>query len=160
MFDIFHPLNTSSWGGTDSQMPPMVLIILCRKDVLFLAQKKKRGRPSKMTVEVVTKLEEAFAKGLSDREACLYAGISHETFYNYCEKHYDFRDRKELLKNTPILNAKMNVAEGIERGDKELSKWYLERKCKDEFSVKQDIGLNGKVVVPLFVGEDEFDCDE
>ena len=125
-----------------------------------MVQKKKRGRPTKMTEEVLGKLEYAFSKGLSDREACIYAGINPDTLYSYCKKKNDFSERKEYLKDTPILNAKMNVAEGIEKGDKELSKWYLERKCKDEFSLKQDIGLNGKISVPVFIGEDEFDSDE
>ena len=31
----------------------------------------------------------------------------------------------------------------------ELSKWYLERKCKDEFSTKQDVGVSGNINNPF-----------
>lgn len=120
-----------------------------------MAERKKRGRPSKITEETVAKLEFAFSRGLSDREACLFAEISRETLYRYCKKNPEFSDRKELLKDTPILNAKMNIAEGLENGDKELSKWYLERKCKDEFSTKQDMSLEGNLVVPVVISGDD-----
>lgn len=48
--------------------------------------KTKRGRPTKMTQGTVKKLEEAFLRGLSDEEACLYADISKPTLYDYCDK--------------------------------------------------------------------------
>lgn len=38
--------------------------------------KNKGGRPTKMTQGTIKKLEEAFLRGLSDEEACLYANIS------------------------------------------------------------------------------------
>ena len=37
------------------------------------------------------------------------------------------------------MQAKLNVTEAIENGDVDLSKWYLERRNKDEFSQKQQI---------------------
>ncbi|WP_235480712.1 hypothetical protein [Streptococcus suis] len=60
--------------------------------------KNKGGRPTKMTQGTVKKLEEAFLRGLSDEEACLYANISKPTLYDYCKKNPQFSDRKELLK--------------------------------------------------------------
>ena len=83
------------------------------------------ARPRKITKETVQKLEEGFLMGLSDREACIYADIAVSTLYDYCKKHKEFSERKELLK------------------DINLSLWYLERKCKDEFSPKQEITHSG-----------------
>lgn len=105
----------------------------------------KVGRPTVMTAEVIGKLEILFAKGLSDREACQIADIDPSTLYDYCVKHKEFAERKELLKEMPKAKAKLNVAEAIENKDVDMSKWYLERKAKDEFSTKQTIDGELKV---------------
>lgn len=112
-------------------------------------KKKPGGRPTVMTKETVKKLEEAFILGYSDEKACFVAGITRQTLHNYCQENPKFFDRKELLKSTPELNAKKNIAEGIKNGDVDLSKWYLERKCKDEFSTKQDVGVSGSINNPF-----------
>lgn len=101
------------------------------------------ARPRKITKETVQKLEEGFLMGLSDREACIYADIAVSTLYNYCKKHKEFSERKELLKDNIKMKSKLNVAHGIKKGDINLSLWYLERKCKDEFSPKQEITHSG-----------------
>ncbi len=69
-------------------------------------KKNKGGRPTKMTVKTVNKLEDAFRWGCTDAEACLHANITKQTLYNYCEKNKGFLDRKEILKDNPILMAK------------------------------------------------------
>jgi hypothetical protein len=92
-----------------------------------------------MTEDVLAKLEYGFMKGLTDLECCLYAGISKDALYDYCNKYPEFSERKETLKKQPSVKAKLNVTEAIEQGDVDLSKWYLERKNKDEFSLKQQI---------------------
>ena len=105
-----------------------------------MAKKKSNaGRPTVMTQEVIAKLEYGFMKGLTDLECCLYADISKDALYDYCNKYPEFSDRKEELKKNPSVKAKLNVTEAIEQGDVDLSKWYLERKNKDEFSLKQEI---------------------
>jgi hypothetical protein len=49
-----------------------------------------------MTEATVAKLEQAFAFGCTDLEACLYADISKDCLYNYQKKHPEFVDRKAL----------------------------------------------------------------
>ena len=73
------------------------------------------ARPRKITKETVQKLEEGFLMGLSDREACIYADIAVSTLYNYCKKHKEFSERKELLKDNIKMKSKLNVAHGIKR---------------------------------------------
>lgn len=102
----------------------------------------KVGRPTVMTEETIQKLEYAFMRGLTDLEACLYADISKSTLYNYCEENPEFMDRKEELKQHPTAKARLNVTEAIENGNEELSKWWLERKAKAEFSTKQEISAD------------------
>ena len=123
-----------------------------------MAEKRKPGRPRKkhaggrptvMTAETLQKLEYGFARSLTDTECCDFAGITPSTLYNYCNKNPEFSEKKELLKHRPKINAKFNVADAIENGDVDLSKWYLERKAKDEFSTKQDIAVSGSVNNPM-----------
>lgn len=101
-------------------------------------------RPTVMTPEVIAKLEEAFAWGCTDREACLHADIGMSTLYKYQDENPKFVDRKEALKDTPILLARKSVVKALPN-DPKLSIDYLQRKKKDEFSVKaeNDITLSG-----------------
>lgn len=108
------------------------------------------GRPTIMTPDVVNKLEQAFSLGATDLEACFYAGISKQTLYNYQERFPEFVDRKAALKDKLVLKARQVVASAMESGDKQTAQWYLERKKKDEFSVKtvNDIQPLGKDGLP------------
>jgi len=71
--------------------------------------KNKGGRPTVMTEKVLFKLEEAFEWGVTDVMACLHAGIAEATLYTYIEKNPKFSERKEQLKNAPMLKAKSIV---------------------------------------------------
>jgi hypothetical protein len=97
-----------------------------------------------MTPEVIAKLEEAFAWGCTDREACLWAGISEEALYLYQGKNPAFTKRKEMLKDTPILDSRFTVAKAVKKNP-EMAMKYLERKKKDEFSLRNEMtGADGK----------------
>jgi hypothetical protein len=111
------------------------------------------GRPTKMTPETVKKLEEAFAIGASDGEACFYADISKETLYTYQDKTPGFLDRKNALKERPVLLARQTVAKSMET-DVNTAKWYLERKLKKEFASRNELtGADGKdLPTPLLGG--------
>jgi len=107
-------------------------------------QHKKNGRPTKMTEITVQKLEEAFALGCTDVEACFYAGIVKQTLYEYENKHPEFNDRKAALKESPVLLARTSVVKAIP-GDPDLALKYLERKKKDEFSLRQETAISGSL---------------
>ena len=116
----------------------------------------KGGRPTVMTPETLKKLEYGFLKGMNDLECCLYADISRQALYDYCNKNPEFTDRKEALKKRPAIAAKLNITEAIESGDVELSKWYLERRSKDEFSTKQEItaDVNSEVNINIELSDE------
>jgi len=99
--------------------------------------KNKGGRPTKMSKETITKLEEVFALGGSDSEACFYANISKQTLYNYQKENPEFVDRKEALKEKPILKARQTVVKALD--DPKDAQWFLERKRKEEFSLRQEV---------------------
>ena len=90
--------------------------------------KSKAGRPTVMTPEVVSKLEEGFTYGFTDAEACLYAGITKPALYEYCKKHPNFTDRKETLKKQPNMLAKRTIYDKLADNDDTTAKWQLERK--------------------------------
>lgn len=104
------------------------------------------GRPTVMTPETIARLEDGFIKGLSDTEACLYADIAPSTFYAYCKDNPDFSERKEQLKQNVKLKAKFNIEAEIQKGDKILSQWYLERRDKD-FRPKQENEHSGNLTI-------------
>jgi hypothetical protein len=103
-----------------------------------------------MTEATIKKLEEAFAIGASDKEACFYADISHETLYTYQGKHPEFLERKQALKERPVLLARQTVVKAIET-DSDLAFKYLERKRKKEFASRSELtGADGKDIAPQF----------
>lgn len=114
-----------------------------------MSGKRKTGRPSVMNSDVLRKLEFAFAHGLSDREACLLAGIGESTLYDYCKQHAEFSEKKDLLKNQPKMMAKLVIFNALERGDIKAAQWYLERKDKEEFSTKPERTLTAMQAVLL-----------
>lgn len=104
------------------------------------------GRPSSMTPEVISKLEEVFAIGGSDAEACFYADISHQTLYKYQNENPEFTERKNALKERPILKARQTIIKNLD--DADTAKWFLQRKKKGEFSERQELtGAEGKPLI-------------
>ena len=96
------------------------------------------GRPDKIDETMLAKLEEGFMLSLTDEECCLYCWINPATLYRYIDKNPAFWKRKEMLKKTPNIKAKENWATEIKQGNYHSSKEWLERKSKDEFSLKTE----------------------
>ena len=86
------------------------------------------GRPTKMTQEVVSKLEEAFLWGCTDSEACLYADINPRTLYRYCEDNEEFSQRKEVLKQNPLMRSRRVVMDALDNGDLNTAHKVIDRK--------------------------------
>lgn len=118
------------------------------------SQHKEAGAPTKMTKEVVEKLEYAFMKGFNDEQASFYAEIDKGTLYNYCKLNPEFSTKKEMLKNHLVMRAKINVSEAIDGGSVLDSKWLLERKAKDEFSTKQETEFVNPPTFQLIVSDE------
>ena len=87
-------------------------------------------------------LKESFKKGLNNGEACLDANISERTFYSVLEKNERLKEYFNLLQKNVNKIAKQNIVKKIEDGDIEISKWWSERKNKEEFSTRSE--LTGK----------------
>ena len=98
-------------------------------------KKNQGGRPPVIDEEKLRKLEYAFAMGCSDKEACLYADIAPSTLYDYQLAHPAFAERKDQLKETPVLKARTTVFNGLSKVP--TAQWLLERRSKD-FKPKQE----------------------
>ena len=96
------------------------------------------GRPTKMTLETIKKLEEAFSLDCTVDEACFYAWISHVTYHAFINKNKEYLNRFKALKNRPVLLARQSVVKNMQ-ADWNLALKYLERKRKDEFSPRQEV---------------------
>lgn len=108
------------------------------------------GRPTSMTPETIQKLETAFAYGCTDIESCLFADIASPTLWAYEKKHPEFTNRKQALKNKPFLIARKSIIEGMHQ-DPDLALRYMERKKKDEFSLRQEVEHSGNQEKPIVV---------
>ncbi len=105
---------------------------------------QKIGRPLAMTKDVLQKVEYAFSIGCTDKEACIYADIAPSTLYKYCDENPAFSERKEMLKDKPVLAARMAVVKAIESGDTKMAWLYLERKRTEEFGQRKKIEIEEK----------------
>lgn len=94
---------------------------------------KGTGRPIVMTEAVVQKLKEAFALGCSVEEACFYAEISKQSYYNWIEKRPELFDEFDRLMQKPVLMARQAVVQGLP-GDKHFSYQFLKAKRPQEFA--------------------------
>lgn len=124
-----------------------------------MEEKLERGRPTVITEEVIRKMEEVFAWGGTDLEACLYADISKTALYEFQKDNPEFAERKEKLKERPFLKARQTIVKGLD--DPTNAKWYLERKGKGEFAQRTEVtGAEGAelgvVILPPKKNEDSL----
>lgn len=119
-----------------------------------------KTKPTVMTDDVLLKLEQAYALGCTDNEACFYAGIARSTLYNYQQTHPDFVERKEELKSKPVLLSRQTVLKGITGHEVKDSKGnvvevvkpntslafaFLKSKKYDEFKDGLEVNTDGKI---------------
>lgn len=85
----------------------------------------------------LVKLEQAFAIGCTDKQACGYADISETQLYYFERKNPKFTSKKAVLKDTLILKAKQAVANTVGSSYQNAMD-YLKRKEREEFGDNVD----------------------
>lgn len=87
--------------------------------------------------------------GCTNREACFYADVCESTFYDFLKEYPEFSEKIDIWKSYEKIKARMVIHKALDNGDKDMAKWYLERKARDEFSTKQefDATVNNKVEI-------------
>lgn len=111
-----------------------------------MAKKSNAGRPTVMTPQILERLRLAFSRGMTDADACFFAGVSTTAFYDWQQEHPEFADEKARLKAHPVLKAYETITDAIDSGDVNTAKWLLERKRKDDFSTKSVIEPTAPII--------------
>jgi hypothetical protein len=117
------------------------------KKVIKKKNPKGAGRKwfdGKNEQNVLSKLKDVWKYGGTDVEAAFYADISVPALQRYLSANPELREEKVRMKSNPILIARKTVVDGL-KYDPDLSLRYLERKKKDEFSLRQEFtGKDGE----------------
>ena len=80
-------------------------------------------------------------------EACLFADISKQSFYNWINENPKMKDRFDALRNQPFLKARKTIMESLKTPQYAFE--YMKRKKKDEFSERAELtGKEGKDLNP------------
>lgn len=114
--------------------------------------KNATGRPEKIKEEELRKLETAFKMGCNAEEARAFAEIPSTTYYDYLRNNPNFSQKIAMWRQNPVLKAKRTIYINLDNAD--TAKWYLERKCKEEFSTKQVIE-NEPIVQKVFITKED-----
>ena len=101
------------------------------------------GRPPKITSEVVKLLEDAFKLDAPITEACQYAGISRQAYYDYTKAHPEFLDRLERLKSMTRFKIRGKVITKALK-DANFGLNYLKLKC-DDFKEKKQVNSEHEI---------------
>lgn len=101
----------------------------------------------KMTPENIKKLEEVFALDGTISEACFYANITTQTYYNWIKEFPDMKEQFDRLRQRPFLKARQTIVKSLDNPQYAFE--YMKRKKKDEFSDRQELtGPDGEALLP------------
>ena len=107
------------------------------------AEIRREWRWWRIHPEKLTKLEQAFAIGCTDEEAIGYAEISRMQLNYYEKLNPEWKERKQRLKDTPILKAKQTIVNKLDESYGNAID-YLKRRKRDEFGDNMDVTTGGK----------------
>lgn len=115
--------------------------------------------PSKLTPENIKEMERRFRDGATILEA-IDGIMAESTYHEHRKNKPEFAGQMDMAKEYITEIARGVVSKRIKRGDAEISKWWLERKNKNEFSTKteNDITSNGSTLTPIlvqFIGDND-----
>lgn len=118
-------------------------------------------------MELIEAIKPYLQLGYSLRRACEYAGVSHSTIYNWYINDEALRTEIKAWQGLVNTQARQNIVEHImgntKKGikpDLETSKWWAERRERDDFSLRQE-NINTersiKEIIDEFQDPDNFE---
>ena len=110
----------------------------------------EEGKFTKLTPETIKKLEEVFAMDGTLEEACFYAEISKQTYYNWINENPELNERFDSLRQRPFLKARQTIIKSLDNPDMAFK--YMERKKRKEFGNNIDLTSDHKPL-PLLGGQ-------
>lgn len=101
----------------------------------------------KLTPVVLSDLEQSFYADFTITQACLTAGITRETYYQWLEASDEFAARMAKAQNDLFMKARKILRDKVDNGDNDTAKWLLERRDKRNYSSRTE--LTGDDGAPL-----------
>lgn len=98
-----------------------------------IGQGKGGGRPPSITPVKSAKLLAALENGFSLNESLYHAEISDDSYRRLLDKSSKFRGEVAAAKLKLVMAAKSKIAQAVNSGDMPTVRWFLERKCPEEF---------------------------
>jgi len=108
------------------------------------------GRPKVNIQEYFQRILPFLQRGFSINGACRAADVPKSTIADHIKRDEKFSAKIECAKRTLEILARNNIAYSIKGGDVKAAMWWLERKCRDEFSLRQTYSKSkheGRVVL-------------
>jgi ACT domain-containing protein len=91
-----------------------------------MSQGKPVKKLSDIKLTVLAALEAAFNNDYSIVQACQYAGITRQTYYNWLENIEDFTEKMEIAKQMPLRKAREVIIKAVNEGDTNLAFKFLQ----------------------------------
>lgn len=96
----------------------------------------------KIDDKIIDKLLYAFSIGCNNVEACAYAEIGESTLYTLIRDNPDLKERIERAKHKQVLKALIASDKLLDDGDPIQTRWILERRKRDEYTLSHDINIS------------------
>ena len=105
--------------------------------------------------EITEEIANHIKEGLTNKDAAVLSGITEQTLYDWIKKHSNFSQslqKAEAEAKQKMINTVRRAASGFKDGDKKIypvwqaAAWWLERKHRNEYAIKQEIEHSGKVI--------------
>jgi|10_taG_2_1085330.scaffolds.fasta_scaffold02700_7 hypothetical protein len=97
--------------------------------------------------EVIEIVKPYLKLGYSVNKSCILAEIPTSTFATWMQNDEVLRKKVAAWRNNINAIARKNVVESIKEGDNNESRWWLERKEKEDFSLRQEhTGKDGEAI--------------
>lgn len=91
-----------------------------------------------LTRDIYNKMEYAFKRNLTHLQMRSWAGIGLEKYKKLVRKYPRLKEMEEMWKGFVCSKAKMNIADKVEEGDIDASKWVLEKLERQEYGKSGD----------------------
>lgn len=107
----------------------------------FLRPQVKREETLAKYTKIKEKISDIMRDDPTVDEICLRAQISRQFYYNLRKLDPEWTAQIDLYRAQPKAHARAVIIDSIKSGDVDTSKWYLERKAKNEFGKdNKDVG--------------------
>jgi len=118
------------------------------------------ARPTKYTPETAKKITDAIRVGATFRLACMYGGISEDTFLRWRERYADFADAIKEAEGAGAVGWLAKIEKAANEGVWQAAAWKMERRYPHEYGrtvVSQE--HSGEITYKAYERSSEFDPD-